>query len=306
MLAKKIKWEYIVAIEIKNPFLEGKNMKKIWKSLVCAVLSVAMVFALAACGGGFEAKMVEITGLEIESYGIAVQQGQDAALLAEINEVIADWTSGTAGETKIDQLVDYYSDVYDEVEAEAPFTLYLEGDSSASSTITMATEAGFAPFEFSDGNKIVGVDVAIMGQVAKNMGKKLVIYNIDFNSLNEAIFTSNRADCIAAGFTITPERAAAMDFSEPYFTSTQYIVCAEDADITSLADLAGEKIGAQIGTTGAQLVDNEIKNGVLKNTGAQLKEYQNAPTAFEDLKKGTIKAIVVDSVPATCLVAKTK
>ncbi|MBR2303122.1 MAG: transporter substrate-binding domain-containing protein [Clostridia bacterium] len=282
-------------------------MKKIWKGLVCAVLSVAMVFALAACGGGFEAKMVEIKGLEIESYGIAVQKGQDADLLAEINNVIADWTSGSVGETKIDKLVDYYSDVYDEVEdAEAPFTLYLEGDTSSSSTLTVATEAGFAPFEFSDGNKIVGVDIAIMGQVAKNMGKKLAVYNIDFNSLNEAIFTSNRADCIAAGFTITQERADAMDFSNPYFTSTQYIVCAEDADITSLADLAGEKIGAQIGTTGAQLVDNEIKNGVLKNTGAELNEYQNAPTAFEDLKKGTIKAIVVDSVPATCLVAKTK
>lgn len=282
-------------------------MKRIWKSLVCAVLSVAMVFALAACGGGYEAKMVKIEGLEIEAYGIAVQKGQDAELLAEINKVIADWTDGDAGETKIDELVEYYSAVYDDEEAEAPFTLYLEGDKNASNKIVMATESGFAPFEFSlDEETVIGVDVAIMGQVAKNLGKKLEVLDIDFNSLNESLLSSGRADCIAAGFTITPERAAKMDFSNKYFTSTQYIVCEADAEIDSLDDLKGEKIGAQIGTTGAILVADEISSGVLKDSGAELKEYTNAPTAFEDLKKGTIKAIVVDAVPATCLVAKTK
>ncbi len=278
-------------------------MKKFWKMMLVAVMTLTAVFGLVGCGNTFEAKAIQIVGADVEAYGIAVEKGQDADLLAEINKVIADWTAGEQGKNKIDQLVDYYQDVYEENdEAKAPFTVYLKGDENASSSIIMATESGFAPFEFIDGEQIVGVDVAIMGQVAKNLGKKLEIIDVNFESLTASIFS--RADVIAAGFTATDERKQSMDFSDTYFTSTQYIVCAKDSEIKSLEDLKGLAIGAQTGTTGALLVDKEIREGVLKDSGAALKEYKNAPVAFEDLKKGTIKAIVLDSVPAISLVAK--
>lgn len=275
-------------------------MKKLVKVLVVAALSVATLFSFAACGNSFEAKAIEIEGVEVESYGIAVAKDQNADLLEAINEVIADWTQGTMGETKIDQLVNHFELIYEEEESTAPFTLYLEGDTTATESIIMATESGFAPFEFIDGDSVIGVDVAIMGQVAKNLGKKLEILDVNFDSLTSSIFS--RADVIAAGFTATDERKQSMDFSDTYFNSTQYIVCAADADIDSLEDLKGAAIGAQTGTTGANLVDTEIESGVLE--GSELKEYKNAPVAFEDLKKGTIKAIILDRVPATCLVAK--
>lgn len=286
-------------------------MKKFWKLLVTAVLSVTMLFSLTACGGGFKAKAVQIQGLEIESYGIAVSQDatttfsgiNKATLLAEINKVINDWTTGENGNKKIDKLVAHFQSIYEEEKSTAPFELYLEGDKNSNEKIIMATESGFAPFEFIDGNSVVGVDVALMGQVAKNLGKKLEILDINFESLTTAIFS--KADVIAAGFTATEERKASMTFSNYYYTSTQYIVCAADADIKSFEELKGAQIGAQTGTTGAQLVTNEINNGVLKGSGAKLNEYKNAAVAFEDLKKGTLKAIILDSVPATCLVAKT-
>ena len=278
-------------------------MKKFWKMMLVAVMTLTAVFGLVGCGNTFEAKAIQIVGADVESYGIAVEKGQDADLLAEINKVIADWTAGEQGKSKIDQLVDYYQDVYEENdEAKAPFTVYLKGDENASSSIIMATNAEFAPFEFINGEQVVGVDVAIMGQVAKNLGKKLEVLDVKFDSLTASIFS--RADVIAAGFTATDERKEAMDFSNTYFTSTQYIVCAKDSEIKSLEDLKGLAIGAQTGTTGALLIDKEISEGVLKDSGAVLKEYASAPVAFEDLKKGTIKAIVLDSVPAISLVAK--
>ena len=278
-------------------------MKKFWKMMLVAVMTLTAVFGLVGCGNTFEAKAIQIVGADVESYGIAVEKGQDADLLAEINKVIADWTAGEQGKSKIDQLVDYYQDVYEENdEAKAPFTVYLKGDENASSSIIMATNAEFAPFEFIDGEQEVGVDIAIMGQVAKNLGKKLEVLNVKFEALTASIFS--RADVIAAGFTATDERKEAMDFSNTYFTSTQYIVCAKDSEIKSLEDLKGLAIGAQTGTTGALLIDKEISEGVLKDSGAVLKEYASAPVAFEDLKKGTIKAIILDSVPAISLVAK--
>lgn len=278
-------------------------MKKFWKMLAVAVLSLATVFSFAACGGGFEAKLVEIKGLEVESYGIAVAKGQDAELLAEINEVIADWTREENGLTKIDQLVNHYTAVFNEEESTIPFTVHNNGKEDATEKIIMATESGFAPFEFiAENNQVVGVDVAIMGQVAYNMNKKLEILDVNFESLTEAIFA--RADVIAAGFTASAERKEAMDFSNYYFTSTQYIICDKDADIDGLEDLKGCAIGVQTGTTGDQLVEKEINSGVLKDSGATLKSFKNGPVAFEDLKKGSIKAIVLDKAPAAALVAK--
>ena len=284
-------------------------MKRIWKSLVCAVLSVAMIFALAACGGGFEAKTVKIVDAELEQFGIAVQKDVNTndELVEAINEVIAEWSVKSNGTSKMEQVVNYYNSVYWDEEVEAPFTLHLDGKSDATATIKMATEPGFAPFEFlGENNKIVGLDVALMGEVAYRLNKKLTVVTYEFDALTPALFTGNHADCIAAGFTITTERQEAMDFSNPYFESTQYIICEEDADYDSVDDLKGLKIGVQKGTTGDYLVSDEIDAGSLKDSGAECKQYKSAPLAFEDLKKGTIQAIVVDELPAKALVERSK
>ena len=285
-------------------------MKKFWKSLVCAVLSVAMVFALAACGGGYEAKAVKIVDAELEQFGIAVQKdvSTNDTLLNMINTVIDEWSVDESdGSTKMEKLVNYYNSVYWDEEVEAPFTLHLEGKSGATAKIVMATEPGFAPFEFlGENNQIVGLDVALMGEVAYRLNSKLEIKEMAFSSLTATAFS--QADVIAAGMTITSERQAAMDFSKPYFESTQYIICAEDADYNEVKDLAGLAIGVQEGTTGDYLISDaiDLEDGDLYNSGSTVKRYENAPVAFEDLKKGTIKAIVIDELPAKALVERSK
>ena len=76
---------------------------------------------------------------------------------------------------------------------------------SGEDELVVYTEAGFAPYEFAYENDIVGVDIKIMEAVAEKLGKKLVVKDVNFDSIIGAVKTG-KADAGAAGITITPER----------------------------------------------------------------------------------------------------
>ena len=71
-----------------------------------------------------------------------------------------------------------------------------------SDELVMATEAGFAPFEYYENNEIVGVDVEIAKAIANKMGKKLVIKDVAFDSIINEV-KSGKADIGAAGISYT-------------------------------------------------------------------------------------------------------
>ncbi|OLA54442.1 MAG: hypothetical protein BHW37_06660 [Firmicutes bacterium CAG:272_52_7] len=113
------------------------------------------------------------------------------------------------------------------------------------------TEAGFAPYEFIYNNEIVGVDVEIMKEVAKKLGVKAEVSDVDFNTICASV-KSGKADVGAAGITINDDRKLSVDFSMPYSTTEQYIIVAENNDtIKTFEDLSGKKIGVQEGTKDA-------------------------------------------------------
>ena len=93
--------------------------------------------------------------------------------------------------------------------------------------LTVFTEAGFAPYEFIANGKIVGVDIKIMEAVAAKLGKKLVVEDVNFDSIVGAV-KSGKADAGAAGITITAERAEVINFSTPYYTESIVVVCKAD------------------------------------------------------------------------------
>lgn len=275
-------------------------MKKVLTLIVTALLSIVCVFSMTACGGG-DYKAVEMKGVSPESYGFAVKKGENANILDACNTVIAreDFSA------KVDELVEYYTAIYGEEQPEAlSFDLPNLSDNTAG-TLTVGTEAGFAPFEFSSNsygiNGVAGLDVAIMMFVAEELNYKLEIEDMNFDSLPAAL-TSGQIDIIAAGFTNNEERALTMDFSSNYFTSKQYIVCAEDNDYDEVSDLKGLKIAVQLGTTGDFLISDEIDEGELKDSGAECVQYKSITLAMQALKKGDIDAIVIDELPAKTLV----
>lgn len=106
----------------------------------------------------------------------------------------------------------------------------------------MYTDAAFPPFEYKEGQTVKGVDVEIGLEIAKALGVELDVQDVKFDSIVSSV-QSGKAAFGAAGITITDERKEAVDFSIEYYTSVQYIICPEDADYSSMADLAGKTIG---------------------------------------------------------------
>lgn len=166
-------------------------------------------------------------------------------------------------------------------------------------TIKMVTNAEFAPFEYFEGEKIVGVDVEIANEIAKDLGKELVIEHIDFSSVVPSVQTG-KADFGAAGITITPERMEEVDFSIPYVESIQHVIYIKGQEINSLEELKGKKIGVQLGTTGDITITDSINldDGDLYNSGAEVKTYKSGLEAAQDLIAGRIDAVVIDKLPA--------
>ncbi len=154
--------------------------------------------------------------------------------------------------------------------------------------ITVATDATWPPMEFVDENKnIVGFDIDLVNEIAKAEGFQVEIKNTAWDGIFAGLAAGNY-QVIASSVTITDERKATMDFSDPYVNAGQVLVVRKDSSgISSLADLKGKKVGAQIGTTGA------IEIG--KVQGVELKTYDEVGLAFEDLVNGNIQGVVADS-----------
>jgi len=163
--------------------------------------------------------------------------------------------------------------------------------------LTVFTNAEFPPYEFMEGEEIVGVDVEIAKAIASEIGVELDMQNANFDGIVASI-ASGRGDLGISGFTITDERKKQVDFSVPYVDSVQYMIIPDNSELKVLEDFAGKSVGAQLGTTGEMLVQGEIDDGVLKGTNAEVKPYQSAPLAMADLIAGRIVAVVIDELVA--------
>lgn len=166
-------------------------------------------------------------------------------------------------------------------------------------TLLVYTEAGFAPYEFIYNGEIVGVDIAIMNAVAEKLGKKLVVNDVDFNTICTAV-QNGKADVGAAGITINDDRKEQVDFSIPYSSTEQYVIVKADNDtIKNVDDLKGKTIGVQNGTTSDMLIAGLIDDGTLE--GSTLTPYTSPAVAAASINK--IDAIVTDKLTAQLIAA---
>jgi polar amino acid transport system substrate-binding protein len=165
----------------------------------------------------------------------------------------------------------------------------------SSDTLIVGTEAGFAPYEYMEGDKVVGVDMDIAQAIADSMGKKLEIKNMDFDGALMAV-QKGTVDFVAAGVSVDAERQKVMDFSDDYVDSTEVVVVNKDKPmVTSVDDLEGKIVGVQQGNIADFWVEENAK-------AKDIKRYTKFAQAAEDLKNGRIDCIVMDSYPAQDLV----
>lgn len=162
--------------------------------------------------------------------------------------------------------------------------------------IIMVTEAGFAPYEFYDGEEIVGVDIEIAKKIAEKTGKELEIKDTDFDSIINEVKTG-KADFAAAGLSITEERLQEVDFSIEYAVSKQVIVVKDESTVESIDDLNGKKVAVQLGTIADLVLSDE-------NPDIELVQHKKYLLAVEDLKADKVDAIVLDSLPAEEIINK--
>ena len=286
-----------------------KKMAKFFVSFMLVAVVIGASFALVACNGD-DKNYVAVAAVDLlqEDFGIAVKKG-NTTLLNAVNVVIDEWLANG----KMNQYMDYYSALANEEKggesAVAPDGLQTSWDfGSATEVVTMYTESGFAPYEFYKGENIVGLDVAIMSQVAVNLGKKLEVKDVVFDVVATNVANSTGDAVGAAGITINDERKQVVDFSNVYSSSTLVIV-SENGLYSSVKDLAGKTVGVQEGTSGDLIIsaakgagytyENEDGQDVtVTAAGATVKQYKQYALALQDLKNGRIDAILMDKIPA--------
>ncbi|MBX0324022.1 basic amino acid ABC transporter substrate-binding protein [Halomicroarcula sp. F13] len=168
------------------------------------------------------------------------------------------------------------------------------GDGGSEQTITAGTAPGFPPFEMKEGGELVGFDIDLLEAVVEQTDYSFEGWEeFEFDSLIPAL-TNNNIDVIAAGMTINEKRDDTIDFSDPYYSSDQAIVVRADGDFApeSLSDLADRPIGAQKGTTGEGVVQDELVGQEI--TESQYNAYDNYVLAIQDLENGNVDAVVID------------
>lgn len=155
--------------------------------------------------------------------------------------------------------------------------------------LTVGTDATYPPFESVDpaNGEVVGFDVDLIRALGQRLGATVQLTVVPFDGIIAGLRTS-KYDAVISAMTITPERAAQVAFTKPYSAAGQSIaVRANETGLADLADLAGRKIGVQLGTTG-EMEARKIPN-------ATAVSFDAIGNAFRDLENGNVDAVIADT-----------
>lgn len=156
--------------------------------------------------------------------------------------------------------------------------------------LTVGSETTYPPMEFTKDGQYVGFDMDLIRAIGEAEGFDVKIQTMGFDSLIPGVQAGN-VDCIVSSITITEDRAKVIDFSDPYFTAGLIIAVPKDnTTITTLDDLKGKRLAAEVGTTGLA-ASNEIK---AKDPKTTVKVFDSVGEAFMELEKGGADAVIND------------
>ena len=180
------------------------------------------------------------------------------------------------------------------------------GSSSGSSDIptvsegqlTVATNAGFIPYVYYEGDDLTGIDVDIAAEIADRLGLELVIEEIDFPDIFTGV-QSGEYDLGLAAITITEERQETVSFSAPYASGRQAVIVPATSGIRNIFDLrdGDYTIGVKTGTTGDSFITDDVGED-------RVVRYMHIEDAIEALAQGEIDAVVYDDQAAAAYIAQ--
>ena len=271
------------------------------KKLVSLLLVLTCVLSLVACGSS-EAVTAEVLEYDLtsEQYAFGVDKDQED-LLADVDAFV----QKIKNDGTLDEICDRYFGDGEPVAVESA------KEDSSKDQLVVATNAEFAPFEYMEGDKYYGIDMEIAALLAEELGKELVIKNMDFDSVCLEV-GQHKCDIAMAGLTVNEEREEHVTFSESYYEASQRLIvpsndevfadCASADDvIAKLGELTEEtKIGVQNGTTGYFFVAGDADWG-FDGFAAECVGYKNGSLAVQDMLIGNIDFVVIDAAPATAI-----
>lgn len=175
---------------------------------------------------------------------------------------------------------------------------------AASNAFVNGIDASYPPFAYVDKTgKPAGFDVDSMDWIAKKMGFTVTHKPMDWDNIIPSLL-AKKIDMVASGMSISPERQEKVAFSKPYYTVYKYLVVGDKSSLTKEQILSGgKKLGVQRGTNEAEWL---VKNRDANKWNYELRYYDSAPMAVEDLVNGRIDAAGIDSPPAEDAINKAK
>ena len=279
-------------------------MKKIISLVIVAALLCFSVFALASCGEAEDVVKVIDIALSEEEYAFCVNQSD-----TELKDAVNAFLTKIQGNGKFDEICNnYFGDG-------TPLKIDSKTLDTSKDQLVVATSTGFEPFEMVDANgKYSGIDLEIAYYLAEELGKELVIQDMQFEAVVNSVQTGT-CDIGMAGLSVTPDRAEVVTFTSSYYNASQVLVvkaddttfdaCTTAAEVEAiLAALTAEtKIGCQKGTTGELYIDGDDSEGGYGFPGLAVTKmsYDYAALAVTAMVNGSIDYVIVDNGPAKAI-----
>ena len=154
--------------------------------------------------------------------------------------------------------------------------------------LTTCTHLPYPPFQYEQGNKVVGFDVAMIDLAAAKLGVKQVIVDQPFETIKTgAVLNAGVCDIAAAGMTITDARKKNLDFTVPYFNATQAVLVRKGVAVSSLDDIKAHqlKLGSQSSTTGEDFAHSH---------GVDSQSFESSDAELNGLRTGQVDAVIQD------------
>lgn len=279
-------------------------MKKIMALALAALMAMG---TLTACGGADSegaattVKVIDVNLTE-EEYAFGVDKSQPELLEATntfIDKIMNDGTFEAICNN-------YFGDG-------TPVAVQSAELDPSKDQLVVATNAAFEPFEYTDGGtNYYGIDMEIAALLAEELGKELVIVNMDFDAVCLSV-GQQQCDIAMAGLTVNEDRKEYVNFTTSYYNASQKLIvmsdntefdaCTDAASIEAILNAKDDscKVGVQTGTTGQFYCEGDEDWGFagfpVSTTG-----YKNGSLAVQDLLNGGLDYVIIDAAPAACIV----
>lgn len=276
------------------------------KKILAIILTLALIVAcFAGCGNtaSTKVKVIDIP-LSSEEYAFAVAK-TDTEFLGQVNTFL----KKIKDNGKFDEICNnYFGDG-------TPMSITSAALDSTKDQLVVATSTGFEPFEMVDeAGKFSGVDLEIAYYLAQELGKELVIQDMDFDAVVNSV-QSGICDIGMAGLSVTPDREKVVTFSDSYYNASQVVItmnndttfdeCETGDDVTAILTALSkeDKIGCQAGTTGELYIKGDEGYGFSGLT-AEAAPYKYVALAITAMQQGQVKYVIADNGPAKAITAK--